>query len=629
LARRLPIGAELIEGGNAHFRVWAPRCQTVEVVIEGAQGEELASAELTREQHGYFSGLCADAVAGSLYRYRLDGTADRLPDPASRFQPDGPHGPSQIIDPSSFEWTDTAWPGVAPVRRVVYEMHAGTFTSEGNWEAAARELRELAACGITMVELMPVAEFPGRFGWGYDGVMLFAPSRLYGAPDDLRRFVDQAHSAGLGVMLDVVYNHIGPDGNCLDRFSDHYFSSRHETEWGKALNFDGEHCAPVREFFVANALYWIDEFHLDGLRLDATQSIFDTSRRHIVAELTDRLRAVPRRRELYIAAENEPQQAETVRSTSDGGWGVDALWNDDFHHSARVALTGKREAYYQDYRGLPQELVSAVKHGFLFQGQRYAWQKKRRGSPTLGLEPWRFVHYLQNHDQIANSARGDRLHALTSPGRYRAMTALLLLAPQTPLLFQGQEFASSAPFLYFADHRPELARLVRKGRAEFLSQFPSIATLEARSALPDPGDERTFDQCKLDLEERQRHGQAYALHRDLLQLRHGDPTFGAPRAGGVDGAVLASSAFLLRYFGAERQDRVLIVNLGSALPFESVAEPLLAPPPHARWELMWSSDDHRYGGGGTPPVETEEGAWCIPAESAVVLAAHRQRTGDD
>jgi maltooligosyltrehalose trehalohydrolase len=589
----------------------------------------LASAALAREQHGYFSGLCADACAGSLYRYRLDGTADRHPDPASRFQPHGPHGPSQIIDPSAFEWTDAAWSGLPPDRRVVYEMHAGTFTREGSWAAAARELRELAACGITLLELMPVAEFPGRFGWGYDGVMLFAPTRLYGAPDDLRAFVDQAHAAGLGVILDVVYNHLGPDGNCLERFSDHYFSTRHQTEWGRALNFDGEHCGPVREFLLANARYWIDEFHLDGLRLDATQSIFDTSPRHIVAELTDRLRAEPRRRTLYIVGENEPQRTEVVRPTADGGWGLDALWNDDFHHSARVALTGKREAYYQDYRGLPQELVSAVKYGFLFQGQRYGWQKKRRGSPALAVEPSRFVHYLQNHDQVANSARGERLHALTSPGRYRAMTALLLLAPQTPLLFQGQEFASSAPFLYFADHTPELARLVRKGRAEFLSQFPSIAIFEARSTLPDPGDPHTFEQCKLNFDERRAHAEAYALHRDLLRLRRDDPTFATPRAGSIDGAVLATSGFLLRFFGAGEQDRLLIVNLGPALPFESIAEPLLAPPRGGRWELMWSSEDQRYGGVGTPPVETEEGTWCIPAESAVLLAARAHPIGDD
>ena len=324
---------------------------------------------------------------------------------------------------------------------------------------------------------MPVADFPGRFGWGYDGVNLFAPTRLYGRPDDFRQFVDQAHANGLAVILDVVYNHIGPDGNYLAAFSDAYFTDRYLNEWGEAINFDGPDAGPSREFFIANAGYWIDEYHLDGLRLDATQQMFDSSPTHILTEIGQRVREMARGRATIISSENEPQETKIVRPVEQGGYGLDALWNDDFHHSAMVALTGRNEAYYTDYHGTPQELISAVKYGYLYQGQHYSWQKQRRGTPALDLAPSVFVSFIQNHDQVANTARGERVHTQTSPGRYRAMTALMLLAPATPMLFQGQEIAASAPFLYFCDHDPELASMVKAGRTEFLRQFPSIRSL--------------------------------------------------------------------------------------------------------------------------------------------------------
>jgi maltooligosyltrehalose trehalohydrolase len=614
--RRLPIGAEVQPGGGVHFRVWAPRRQRVEVVLEG---EAAWVAELKPEGDGYFSGLVSAASHGSLYRYRLDGDGRPFPDPASRFQPDGPHGPSQVIDPGRFRWTDARWPGVGREGQVIYEMHVGTFTPEGTWEAAARELPALAELGVTVVEVMPVADFPGRFGWGYDGVDLFAPTRLYGTPDDFRRFVDRAHALGLGVILDVVYNHLGPDGCYLREFAEHYFTDRYDNEWGEALNFDGADAGPVREFFIANAGYWIDEFHLDGLRLDATQQIFDASPEHILAAVARRVRAAARGRQTLIVAENEPQETKLVRPPERGGYGIDALWNDDFHHSARVALTGRNEAYYTDYLGKPQEFISAVKWGYLYQGQRYKWQKKRRGTPALDLGPSQFITFIENHDQVANSARGLRCHALTSPGRFRAMTALLLLAPGTPMLFQGQEFAASSPFLFFADHHPELAQLVRKGRLEFLAQFPSAALEETKACIPDPADPRTFERCKLDLAERDKHAEVYALHRDLLRLRHDDPVFRAPRPRGVDGAVLGPQAFVLRFFAADGADRLLIVNLGRDLHLDPAPEPLLAPPAGKRWQILWTSEAVRYGGGGTPEPDTDEN-WRLAGEAAVVLA---------
>jgi len=619
--RRLPVGAELLVGGGVHFRVWAPRRREVEVVVEGGPGTHGAgqrvAQRLEAEGGGYFSGLVSSARAGTRYRYRLDG-AESYPDPAARFQPEGPHGPSQVIDPGPFPWADRHWQGIGGDQAVLYEMHIGTFTRAGTWEAAGRELAELAGLGITLVEVMPVADFPGRFGWGYDGVNLFAPTRLYGVPDDFRRFIDRAHAVGLGVILDVVYNHIGPDGNYLKQFSEDYFTDRYKNEWGEALNFDGDNAGPVREFFVANAGYWIEEFHVDGLRLDATQQIFDESSEHVLAELARHTRQAGGWRAIYLVAENETQHAELVRPPEEGGHGLDAVWNDDFHHSAMVVLSGRSESYYSDFRGTPQEFISAAKYGFLYQGQRSTWQKKRRGTPTFGLPPSAFVTFIQNHDQVSNLLRGERCHQLTSPGRYRAMTALLLLGPQTPLLFQGQEFAATSPFVFFADHDPDLAKLVRKGRGEFLRQFPSIATPEAFACLPDPGDPATFERCKLDLSERASHGETYTLHRDLLRLRREDPVLRERRPGGCDGAVLGDEAFCLRFFGGDKGDRLLVVNFGADLRLGVVPEPLLAPPADGSWQMLWSSEDVRYGGCGTAPLDTEL-SWLLPGETAVLL----------
>jgi len=505
--------------------------------------------------------------------------------------------------------------------QVLYEMHVGTFTPSGTWEAASRQLDELRAAGVTVIEMMPVADFPGRFGWGYDGVDLFAPTRLYGRPDDLRRFVDRAHAAGLGVILDVVYNHVGPAGSCHKAFAADYFTDRYSNEWGEAINFDGPNAAPVREFYAANARYWIEEFHFDGLRLDAIQAIHDASPCHILAEIAAAARAAAGGRSILLVAENEVQDARTVRPASEGGYGIDAVWNDDYHHSALVALTGRNEAYYTDHLGVAQEFISAAKYGYLYQGQRYAWQRKARGTPTWGLPPASFVTFIENHDQVANSGRGRRVRQLTSPGRYRAVTALTLLGPGTPMLFQGQEFGSSSPFLFFADHDDTLGSAVRAGRAEFLRQFPSLAGEAMQRQLADPGAFETFARCRLDFSERERHAPIYALHRDLLRLRREDPAFRAQRPGGLDGAVLAPEALVLRFFGpgGHDGDRLLLLNLGRDLTLRVAPEPLLAPPEHLRWEVLWSSEDPRYEGGGTPEVVTPEGL-RVPGESAVALA---------
>ena len=394
---RLPVGAEVRPGGGVHFRVWAPRHRAVAVdfVDDGTEALPLAP-----EGNGYFSGTAPAAGAGTRYGFRLGdgkkasaGERGFVPDPASRFQPEGPHGPSQVVDPSAYRWADGDWRGPASVDgQVIYELHVGTFTPEGTWTAGAEQLPYLADLGVTAIEVMPVAEFPGTFGWSYDGVDLFAPYHGYGSPDDFRRFVDRAHGLGMAVLLDVVYNHLGPDGNYLKSFSDDYFSKRHKTEWGEALNFDGENAGPVREFVLANAGYWVDEFHVDGLRVDATQSIFDEGPDHILGALVRTVRAAAGGRRVLLVGENENQSARLLRPAERGGLGFDMLWSDDFHHTVMVAGTGNREAYYGDYLGTPQELVSVLKRGWLYQGQWNLRQGKRRGSAALDIRPAAFMH---------------------------------------------------------------------------------------------------------------------------------------------------------------------------------------------------------------------------------------------
>lgn len=661
------MGAEVVPGGGVHFRVWAPDRGRVEVVWSA--GGSGAPLPLDREAAGgWFSGFAAGGAAGDLYRFRLDGGA-AVPDPASRFQPGGPHGPSQVVDPAAFRWTDDAWRGASLPGQVIYEMHVGTCTPEGTWAAAERLLPGLAALGVTALEVMPVAEFAGRFGWGYDGVDLFAPTRLYGSPDDFRRFVDRAHATGLAVLLDVVYNHFGPDGNYLRELSHSYFTDLHGNEWGEAIHFYG---APeVRQLFVANAAHWIAEYHLDGLRLDATQDIHDRSPEHILAEVARAARAagaaLPPGRSVLLVAESEPQDSRLVRPPAAGGYGLDALWSDDFHHSARVALTGRAGAYYSDYQGSPRELVAATRFGPLFQGQRYSWQDQRRGTPAAGVARRAFVSYLENHDQVSNSARGARLHELASPGSLRALTALLLLGPGTPLLFQGQESGAPGPWVYFADHHPELAAAVRRGRLAHLSQFPGVAGEVARR-IPPPESPHTFELCKLEpfpllpplapgaepsaagdpaggaaRRERERRNAALALHRDLLRLRRADPVFRLQDEAGLDGAVLGPAAFVLRFHGSPpapggevggtggadgmaataaggmAEDRLLVVNLGRDLELAGPSEPLLAPPLGCRWETLWSSEAAEYGGSGAPPAEDERGVWRIPGQAALAL----------
>jgi maltooligosyltrehalose trehalohydrolase len=604
------LGARVVKDG-VYFRVWAPKCHKVEIISDGRIFDCL-----TRDSKGYFSGFVANIGDGFLYKFRLDGK-NSYPDPCSRFQPQGPHGPSMVIS-SSFPWTDNVWQGegLKLHGQVFYELHVGTFSVEGDFLGIINELKELKALGVTTIELMPISDFAGRWNWGYDGVNLFAPSHNYGSPQELKRLIDYAHRLNMGVILDVVYNHLGPDGNYLKGFSESYFTNRYETDWGEAINFDGEDAQEVREFFIQNAEYWLSEFHFDGLRLDATQNICDKSPLHILAEISKTVRERVFPKKIILIAENESQDIKLIAPLEENGYGLDGIWNDDFHHTSKVAMTGRREAYYTDYLGSAQEFVSMVKRGFLYQGQFYTWQDNVRGTHVpKNIPAESFILYLQNHDQVANSLYGQRITNQADISLYRALTSLWLLAPGTPLIFMGQEFGASSPFLFFTDHHKELAPLVFKGRKEFLSQFPSIAA--ATDVIGDPNDEKAYRASKLNFEERFRNKPIYDLHKDLLKLRRELSIFNEQDCDSMELAILTEKVFVIRY---EEQTRVflLLINLGDDFKYSPCPEPLLAQRPQRPWELVWSSEDVKYGGKGAISAFTGR-CWYVPARCAQIL----------
>ncbi len=504
--------------GVVEFRVWAPSRSRLEVVVESGRLEGKRGV-LEALENGFFAGRVAGLAVGDLYRFCPDGEGP-FPDPASRCQPRGVHGPSEIVDPSQFVWSDALWGGCVLRDLVLYEIHVGTFTDGGTFSSARERLPQLRDLGVTAIELMPVADFAGDRNWGYDGVDLFAPARCYGRPDDLRRLVDEAHALGLGVFLDVVYNHFGPDGNYLESFGREFFSSRHRTPWGAAVNLDGANSEAVRDFFFANALHWIREYHMDGLRLDATHALIDEGPRHFLAELAERVRTATAGRALLIA-EDHRNLAAMVRPESAGGWGIDAVWADDFHHQVRRHLAGDCEGYYRDFAGTTADVAKTMRDGWFYCGQRSESMDAPRGSDPAGLPASSFVICLQNHDQIGNRAFGERLHHQIDPAAYRAATALLLLAPQTPLLFMGQEWGASSPFLYFTDHHRELGAQVTAGRRREFRQFAAFRDAALRDRIPDPQSVATFEASRLRWGERDtaEHAALLRLYRALLQLR--------------------------------------------------------------------------------------------------------------
>jgi maltooligosyltrehalose trehalohydrolase len=519
----MPFGARLDAAGGAEFRLWAPALTQVQ--LELGEGDAGRVHAMQPEAGGWHRLRLAHARSGDAYRFVLpDGL--RVPDPASRYNPRDVHGASRVVDPCAYEWGDAAWRGRPWHEAVVYELHVGTFTGEGSFAAAALRLPQLAELGITAVELMPLADFPGRRGWGYDGVLPFAPEAQYGDPQALKAFVDAAHGLGLMVLLDVVYNHFGPEGNYLHAYCPQFFNPAHATPWGAAINFDGPDSRTVRDFYIHNALYWIEEFHFDGLRLDAVHAIADDSPRHIVRELCEAVQRGPGQgRQVHIVLENDANQASLLARAEDGrAQAATAQWNDDLHHAAHVLVTGEADGYYADFAQDPVAgLARALAQGFIYQGQPSAFRSgEPRGEPSAQLPLGAFVSYLQTHDQVGNRAFGDRLHAIADPVLQHAVQACLLLSPHVPMLFMGEEFAASTPFLYFCDFGPELAEAVSRGRREEFGRFAAFADPAARERIPDPNDEATFRACILRWDERAcaPHDAVLERTRELLALRH-------------------------------------------------------------------------------------------------------------
>lgn len=574
----MPFGATVLDGGGVRFALWAPAADRV--VLECGRPAAMASAVMTRDADGWHRLVVAQAAAGDSYRFQLPGGL-RVPDPASRFNPQDVHGPSQVIDPGSYAWQDGGWRGRPWEEAVIYELHVGTFTPEGSFTAAKARLRELADLGITALELMPLADFPGSRNWGYDGVLPFAPDASYGTPDELRQLVDAAHGLGLMVLIDVVYNHFGPEGNYLHAYCPQFFNPAHQTPWGSAINYDGEASRTVRDFFIHNALYWVQEFHFDGLRMDAIHAIRDDSSHPIVREICEALRNGPgRQRHVHVVLENEDNQASFLERDGNGvPLAGTAQWNDDIHHAAHVLTTGETDGYYADYADAPvAQFGRALAQGFVYQGQPSPWRKGApRGEPSAHLPMGAFVSFLQTHDQVGNRAFGERIHALGDPVLLRAACACVLLSPQVPMLFMGEEYAASTPFQYFCDFGPELAQAVSRGRREEFARFAAFSDAQAQARIPEPNAESTFRASTLRWEEREQapHREWLAQVRELLDLRRrllvprlagqrGGGQFEcrgetlrvrwplASAAGGQPGAVL----HLLAHFGAEPAEAV-------------------------------------------------------------------------
>ena len=540
-SHRMPFGAQVLDAHSTRFRLWAPSASRVELCLPDRVPERVA---MTPAGEGWYEAVVAGAGDGTRYRFRIDGGLE-VPDPASRCNREDVHGHSLVVDPHAYDWADAQWRGRPWHEAVVYELHVGTFTQEGTLRAAIDRLDHLVDLGVTAVELMPLAECPGRRNWGYDGVLLFAPESSYGAPHDLKHFVDAAHQRGLMVLLDVVYNHFGPEGNYLHAYACQFFTDRHQTAWGAGINFDGSHSRAVRDFYLHNALYWLEEFHFDGLRLDAVHAIRDDSSPHILNELAQRVREhVGYGRYVHLVLENDENEARFLRGSRAERDRFDAQWNDDLHHALHVLLSGERDGYYADYDAGPALLGRALTEGFAYQGDPSPYRGGRvRGQRSAGLPPTAFVGFLQNHDQVGNRALGERIGRLTFSEALRAAMAVLLMAPNVPLLFMGEEWNAAEPFLFFCDFEPELAARVREGRSREFAGFARFADDTARLLIPDPCAADTFERCRLDWSAPQRepHRGWLQFTTQLLALRRREIV---PRLAGIraEGSALVGRA---------------------------------------------------------------------------------------
>jgi maltooligosyltrehalose trehalohydrolase len=585
------LGAHPVPGGT-YFEVWAPEACRLEVIRETPGKPERAWA-LEGDFSGVFRGFIAGIQTGDLYRYRIDG-AGPYPDPASRFQPFGVHGPSQVIDPNRFCWTDQGFSNVPLDRLVLYELHVGTFTPEGTFAAARARLPYLQELGVTAVELMPVADFAGSRNWGYDGVALFAPAHCYGTPDELRAFVNEAHRLGLAVHLDVVYNHFGPDGFYGPVYSRHYLSSTRATPWGPAVNLTGEGAVQVRRFFTENALHWIGEYHIDGLRLDATHTLDDGGPRPFLAELAAAVRSGPR--PALLIAEDIRNLNRMLLPPGQGGWGLDGVWSDDFHHHLRRGLAGDRHSYFADFSGTAEDIARTVHQGWFFTGQFSRHYGRRRGTDPERISPNQCVIFLQNHDQVGNRVFGERLHHQISLAAWRAASVLLLVAPETPLLFMGQEWAASTPFLFFTDHRPELGRRIFESRMRELARRRPLRDAGSGERIADPQAQATFEASRLDWSETllPEHGATLALYRKLLALRATEPVFGSADRDTFAVRPLDGFTLLVRRQAPDGAALLAVVRLRGAGLADLRGVPEAVAGEGRRWRLLFTTEDPEF-----------------------------------
>ncbi|MGE3840308.1 MAG: malto-oligosyltrehalose trehalohydrolase [Vicinamibacterales bacterium] len=623
MASWVPTLGACCESGGTRFRVWAPSVTTVDLVIERPRAAA-STRRLRALGDGSFEATCDDVSAGTRYRYLLDGRGP-FPDPASRYQPDGVHGPSLVVDPRPFRWSDQQWEGRALGDVILYELHVGTFTHAGTFASLEAKLPVLADLGVTAIELMPVADWPGRRNWGYDGAALFAPARRYGTPDELRRVVDRAHALGLAVILDVVYNHLGPDGAYWPAFVPAFFSTDHASPWGAGLNFDGPGSPIVREVFIENALHWLSEYHVDGLRLDATHAIVDGSDPPFLAELARRVRAsLPGRRVLLIA-EDGRNLAALVRPTPDAVYGFDAVWADDFHHQMRRQLAGDRDGYFQDFTGSTADLALTLSRGWFFCGQWSDYHSGPRGTAPDGVPLERFVVCLQNHDQVGNRAFGERLHHQIDLAAYRAASAVLLCMPETPLLFMGQEWGATSPFLYFTDHRGDLGERVTHGRRLEFGRFAAFADEEVRARIPDPQATDTFVRSRLVWRERRRrpHASLLRLYRALIHLRRTEPALHAAPGGRTEVVAPTDDAIAIHRRAAHGREIVLVAQLCSAGVIDLRRLGSIATDDGGPWTVLLTTEEPAFASDPrTPRVISEAGRVLVECfrPSAVILA---------
>lgn len=603
----MKVGSTYLGDGRCEFTVWAPTHEEIALQLVSPTHRSLP---MQKDEWGYFKVLAEDIEPGTLYFYKLGGETDK-PDPASHSQPKDVHGPSEVVDHTQMNWTDAGWSGIPLEEMIIYELHVGTFTSEGTFEAIIPRLQELYEFGINAIELMPIGQFPGNRNWGYDGVFPYAAQHSYGGSEGLKKLVDAAHQQGIAIILDVIYNHFGPEGNYMSDYAP-YFTESYQTAWGNAINFDNQYSYGVRNYFIENALYWFETFHIDALRLDASDNIFDIGNKHFLQELAENVDTLSKKqgRKFYLTAENDLSDTKVIRSIESGGYGIDAQWNDAFHHCLHSLLTGEEAGYYEDY-GRCEQLAKAFKEGFVYSGQYSPVRKKFHGSDSSAIPGHQFVVFIQNHDQVGNRALGDRLNHLVSFEALKLAAGVLLLAPNIPLIFMGEEYAEDAPFLYFVSHTdPDLIAVVREGRKK------DFAAFQAEGEFIDPFSPDTFQKCQLNWDKRQegKHKVLLDLYQHLIHLRRTIPALKTLDKQNLEASVIEEDKLMFLHRWSQNSEIFCIMN------FNDKDVSCKTTPPSGSWQKILDSSELKWMGSGStlPDKLMQEQEVTIKAHSFVL-----------